>query len=153
MRTYSDASFDEKRGIAGIGVVVYDDGNKKHPHNCHIKVRTINEAELYAIYWASIWNENRGVIYTDSQSAISYIKNEIKDKPRTKEQYVNHMHCVYWATLIRKRGIRVEKIKGHRNIMQPHYMGNRSADLEAQEGRSNYYANNGIVPNYKLYER
>lgn len=153
MRTYSDSSFDEKRKIAGIGVVVYDDGDKKHPHNCSIKARTNNEAELYAIYWASIWNENRGIVYTDSQTAISYIKNEIKDKPRTHEQYINHMHCVYWATLIRKRGIQVEKIKGHRNIFHPHYMGNRSADLEAQEGRAKYYANTLRIVNDKLQER
>lgn len=153
MRTYSDSSFDDKRKIAGIGVVVYDDGGKKHTHNCSIKARTNNEAELYAIYWASIWNENRGVIYTDSQTAISYIKGEIKDKPRTHEQYINHKHCEYWAVKIRKRGIQVEKIKGHRNIMHPHYMGNRSADLEAEEGRANYYANTLKLNYDKLQER
>ena len=153
MRTYSDASFDEIRGIAGIGVVVYDDGEKKHPYNCHIKARTINEAELYAIYWATIWNNNEGVIYTDSQSAISYILGEIKDKPRTHQQYINHKHCEYWACLIRKRGIRVEKIKGHRNILHPHYIGNRSADLEAQEGRAKYYVNTLKLNYDRLQER
>lgn len=139
MKTYSDASFDEKRGIAGIGAVVYDDYGKKHTHNCYIPVRTINEAELYAIYFASIFNENKGVVYSDSQTAISYIKGEIKDKPRTKEQYLNHMHCLYWAVKIRKRGIKVEKIKGHQNVFQLHFIGNRSADLEAQEARARCY--------------
>ena len=104
-----------------------------------IKAHSNNEGELFAIHLASILTEGKGEIYTDSQVAISYIKGEIKDKPRTKEQYIRHKHCEFWAYQIRRRGIMPEKIKAHQKVYQTHSIGNRLADLLANEGRAKFY--------------
>lgn len=144
IKAYCDSSFDEKRKIAGIGIVV-DDGSKRRIVSNWIKAQSNNEAELFAIHLASILTDCKGVIYTDSQTAINYIKGEIKDKPRTKEQFIRHKHCEYWAYQIRKIGIIPEKIKAHTHNFQTHYLGNRLADLLAQEGRAKYYEQNKII--------
>lgn len=140
MKIYTDASFDEKRGIAGIGILIRN-GMKERTYSVWMKARTNNEAELFAIHLAAILSEGKGTIYTDSQTAISYIKNEIKDKPRTPEQYINHKHCEFWAYQIRRRKeLVIEKIKAHENKFQLGCIGNRRADLLAQEGRAKFYA-------------
>lgn len=138
IKCYTDSSFDEKKGIAGVGVVI-ENGSKRRVVSNWIKAQSNNEAELFAIHLASILTEGKGVIYTDSQVAISYIKGEIKDKPRTREQYIRHKHCEFWAYQIRKRGIMPEKIKAHQHNFQTHSMGNRMADLLANEGRAKFY--------------
>ena len=138
MKAYCDSSFDEKRKIAGIGIVI-ENGQKRKITSTWIKAQSNNEAELFAIHLASILTEGKGEIYTDSQTAISYIKGEIKDKPRTKEQYLRHKHCEYWAYQIRKRGILPQKIKAHQKYHQTHSIGNRMADLLANEGRAKFY--------------
>lgn len=146
IKAYCDSSFDEKRGIAGIGVVI-EDGEKRRVVSNWIKAQSNNEAELFAIHLASILTEGEGKIYTDSQTAISYIKGEIKDKPRTQEQYIRHKHCEFWAYQIRKRGITPEKIKAHQHYYQTHCIGNRLADLLAQEGRAKFYERNKLLDN------
>lgn len=138
MKAYVDSSFDELREIAGIGIIIID-GEKERVFSTFIKVKSNNEGELYAIHLASILTEGRGVIYTDSQTALSYINKEIKDKPRTKEQYIRHKQCEYWAAQIRRRCIQVEKIKGHQKKFQTHCMGNNLADLLAKTGLSKFY--------------
>ena len=138
MKSYCDSSYDEKRGIAGIGVVI-EDGSKRRVVSTWIEAHSNNEGELFAIHLASILTEGKGEIYTDSQVAISYIKDEIKDKPRTKDQFIRHKHCEYWAYQIRKRGIIPQKIKAHQHNFQTHSMGNRMADLLASEGRAKFY--------------
>ena len=138
IKCYCDSSFDEKRGIAGVGVVI-EDGSKRRVVSNWIKARSNNEAELFAIHLASILTEGKGVIYTDSQTAIEYIKHDIKDKPRSLEQYIRHKHCEYWAYQIRRRGIIPEKIKAHQKTFQTHSIGNRLADLLANEGRAKFY--------------
>lgn len=138
IKAYCDSSFDEKRGIAGIGIVI-DNGSKRRVVSNWIKAHSNNEGELFAIHLASILTEGKGTIYTDSQVAISYIKGEIKDKPRTREQFIRHKHCEFWAYQIRQRGIIPEKIKAHRKVYQTHSMGNRLADLLANEGRAKFY--------------
>lgn len=138
IKAYTDSSYDEKRKIAGIGIVI-EKGQKRKITSTWIKAQSNNEAELFAIHLASILTEGKGVIYTDSQTAISYIKGEIKDKPRTKEQYIRHKHCEFLAYQIRRRGIMPEKIKAHQHKFQTHSMGNRMADLLANEGRAKFY--------------
>lgn len=138
MKTYVDASLDEKRKIAGIGICIVD-GYKQKTYSVYIKARTINEAELFAIHLGSILSEGKGIIYTDSATAISYIQHQIKDKPRTKEQWLNHKYCEYWAYQIRRRKIAVEKIKAHLNRYQTHQLGNNMADLLAKAGRAKFY--------------
>ena len=138
MKAYCDSSFDEKKGIAGIGIVI-ENGTKRRLISNWIKARSNNEAELYAIYLAGILTENNGIIYTDSQTAIEYITHDIKEKPRTKEQYLRHKHCEYWALKIRKQNVQIEKIKAHQKVFQTHSLGNRFADLAANEGRAKFY--------------
>lgn len=138
MKIYTDASFDNKKQIAGIGIVIKD-GIKERTHSNWIKCRTVNAAELIAIYIGGVFLDKKGCVYTDSQTAISYINDEIKDKPRTKEQYLNHMECKYWAYKIRKRHQPIKKIKAHEKTFQTHSMGNRMADLMALNGRSKFY--------------
>lgn len=138
MRAYCDASFDEKKGIAGIGITIIN-GQKRRTVSNWMVAQSINEAELFAVYLTGILTSGQGVIYTDSQTAISYINKEIKDKPRTKEQYIRHKRCEFWAYKIRKLGVNVEKIKAHETKFQTHSMGNRMADLLAMEGRAKYY--------------
>ena len=138
MKAFCDSSFDEKKGVAGIGIVVCD-GQKRKVYSNWIVASSNNEAELFAIHLASILTEGKGIIYSDNQTAISYINNEIKDKPRTREQYIRHKMCEYWAYQIRRRGITVEKIKAHTSYFQTHLIGNRFADLAANEGRAKFY--------------
>ncbi len=138
IKAYCDSSFDEKLGIAGVGIII-DDGNKRRLVSNWISARSNNEAELFAIYLASILTEGQGVIYTDSQTAISYIETDIKDKPRNKEQFIRHKYCEYWAFKLRRRGVHPQKIKAHQHVFQTHSMGNRFADLAANEGRAKYY--------------
>lgn len=139
MKTYCDSSFDERRGVAGIGVTVID-GEKRRTYSAWIRASSNNEAELFAIHLASILCEGKGIIYTDSQCALSYIRGDVKDKPRTREQYINHKYCEYWAKQIKRRGIATEKIKAHQKGFDVHSMGNRIADLLANEGRAKFYA-------------
>lgn len=138
IKAYADSSFDEKRQVAGIGVLI-EEGEKRRVYSTFIRARTNNEGELFAVHLAGILTEGRGVIYTDSQTALSYISGQIKDKPRTREQYINHKHCEYWACQIRRRGLQVEKIKSHQNRYQSHALGNSLADLLAKRGRAKFY--------------
>ena len=138
IKAYCDSSFDEKRGIAGIGVIV-EDGSKRRMVSNWIRARSNNEAELFAIYLADILTEGRGTIFTDSQTAISYVEHDIKEKPRTREQFIRHKYCEYWAYLIRKRGVSLQKIKAHQKVFQTHSIANRFADLAANEGRAKFY--------------
>ena len=131
MKIYCDASFNEKSQTAGIGLYIVD-GVKRKVISNWIKCRTVNEAELFAIYIAGILGGGRAKIYTDSQTAIYYINGEIKDKPRTREQYINHKYCEFHAKRIRKLGIVPEKVKGHQQTFKG--VGNRMADLLAKEG-------------------
>ena len=139
IKAYCDSSFDDKRGIAGIGIII-ENGSKRKLFSTWTQARSNNEAELFAIHLASILSEGKGVIYTDSQTALAYIKGEIKDKPRSRQQYINHKHCEYWAYQLRRRGIIPEKIKAHQKNYQLHSFGNRLADLLANEGRAKFYA-------------
>jgi len=139
MKVYCDSSYDERNNVAGIGITI-ENGQKRRTYSTWIKAHSNNEGELFAIHLASILSEGKGVIYTDSQTALAYIKGEIKDKPRSRQQYINHKHCEYWAYQLRRRGIIPEKIKAHQKNYQLHSFGNRLADLLANEGRAKFYA-------------
>lgn len=139
MEIYTDASFDEKRGIAGIGLLIRKGAKQTNISNW-IPAPDNNYAELWAIYIASILMSGRdGVIYTDSQTALSYIKNEIKEKPRTREQYERHQRMRLLAYKVRKLNPKVEKVKGHESKYQEKPLSNNMADLLAKFGRSKYY--------------
>lgn len=135
---YTDSSFDERQNVAGIGILVKE-GEKERIYSTWIKAYSNNEAELFAIYLAGILAEQKGVIYTDSQVAIDYIQGNIKDKPRTREQYIRHRHCELVAYKIRRLGLDIGKLKGHRHVYQGHAIGNNIADLLAKAGRAKFY--------------
>ncbi len=138
IKVWVDSSYDDKRNIVGVGIVVQD-GNKRRTYSNWTKARSNNAGELIAIHIGSILTHGQGIIYTDSQTAINYINKQIKDKPRTTDQYLNHKECEYWACQIRRRGIKVEKIKAHQHNFQTHSIGNRLSDLLAAEGRGKFY--------------
>ena len=140
IKAYCDSSFDSQKGIAGIGILV-EDGSKRRVFSNWITAKSNNEAELFAVYLADILTEGRGVIYTDSQTAIAYIMGNLKEKARSQEQYIRHKHCEYWAYKIKNRGVNPEKIKAHTKVFQTHLIGNRFADLAANEGRAKFYEN------------
>ena len=138
LTAYVDSSYVEKRKVAGLGILIKD-GLKERIYSTYVLAESNNEGELFAIYLAGILTEQKGVIYTDSQTAISYIKREIKDKPRDKEQYIRHKRCELMSYKIRKLGIDIDKIKGHRHVYQSHAMGNNLADMLAKAGRAKFY--------------
>lgn len=133
---YTDANFD-KRGVAGIGIVIIENGKRKE-YALFTKCRTINAAELFAIHLANILTHGQAVIYTDSQTAIAYINKEVKDKPRNRQQYLNHLECKYWAYQIGKNAPKVYKVKAHTNHRNEHAGNNKLADTLAMLGALKY---------------
>lgn len=140
MRIYTDASFDEKKGIAGIGILVCK-GSRRDLISNWCEAKSINEAELKAIEIACILSGGEPCeVITDSQTALQYIQYGVKDKPRTHEQYIRHKHCELIAYKIRKwKNVTFSKIKGHQDNYQTQSMGNRLADVLASEGRAKFY--------------
>ena len=136
IEAFTDATID-KRGIAGIGIVIIDNGRRKE-YALFTKCRTINGAELHAIHLANILTHGQAKIYTDSQTAIFYINNQIKEKPRTREQYLNHLECKYWAYQIRKSYIEVCKVKAHTGHRNEQAANNKLADTLAMLGSLKY---------------
>lgn len=138
---FTDSSYDDKRGVAGWGVVIQD-GQKQRAYSNWIPASSNNYGELFAIYQAGILMGGTGIIYTDSQAALSYIRREIPDKPRTREQYIRHKHCEFLAYKIRKLKITVDKVKAHNRAFKRKNIGNNLADLYAKQGRAKFYENN-----------
>lgn len=140
MKCYTDASFDERLGIAGLGIVIQD-GQHERVYSYFVKAPSNNFAELLAIKLAGVLTEGRATIYTDSQVAIDMIAGRINnEKERTKKGYIAHKRCELLAYEIRAQQLKIEKIKAHTHNFQVHYMGNRMADLLAKRGRGQYYA-------------
>ena len=140
MKIFTDASMDDKKGIAGIGILVCK-GQRRDFVSNWVEAKSINEAELKAIYLACVLSGGEPCeIVTDSQTALQYILYGVKDKPRTREQYIRHKHCELVAYKIRKwKNITFAKIKGHQDNFQTQSMGNRLADVLASEGRAKFY--------------
>ena len=140
MKIYTDASYDQKKGIAGIGILVCK-GQRRDFVSNWVEAKSINEAELKAIYLACVLSGGEPCeIVTDSQTALQYIEHGVKDKQRTQEQYIRHKHCEFMAYKIRKfKNITFAKIKGHQKSFQTQSMGNRLADVLANEGRAKFY--------------
>ena len=136
----TDASYDDKKGIAGIGILV-SKGQRRDLISNWCEATSVNEAELKAIYLGCILAGGEPCeIVTDSQTALQYILHGVKDKPRTKEQYIRHKHCEFWAYKIRKfKNCTFTKEKAHTNRFQTRSVGNSLADLLSREGRAKFY--------------
>lgn len=126
---YVDSSW--KKSVAGFGVLIID-GVKSKVFSNYIPADNNNYGELWAIYQAAIFLAHRpgAVIYTDSQTAVSYVNDYIKDKERTPEQYHQHMHMKVLAYQIRRLGVRCQFVKGHKDCIE-----NEIADKLARQGR------------------
>lgn len=139
MEIFCDASYDAKRHIAGWGLVVKD-GQKERTYSGWIPAENNNIGEIFAIHTACVlMGGKKGTIYTDSQLSVAYINNEVKEKPRTREQYFNHQKMKLWAYKIRRFGVNIEWLKGHVKTYKPKALGNSMADLCAKTGLSKYY--------------
>ena len=139
MEIFTDSSFDEKNKVAGIGLLIKD-GVKQKTISNWIPAPDNNFGEIWAIYLASIlMNGKEGTIYTDSQTALSYIHGHDTDKPRTQEQYIRHQRMRLMAYKIRKLKPKVEWVKGHTHTYKSNSVSNSLADLLAKQGRSKFY--------------
>lgn len=139
MKAYVDSSFDQRLNVAGIGILIQD-GQHERNYYLFVKAPSNNWAELFAIKMAGVLTHNQAKVYTDSQTALCYINNQINDKERTKKQYIVHKQCELIAREIRAQDLIVEKIKAHTHNFQLHCMGNRMADLNAKRGLARYYS-------------
>lgn len=103
MKIFTDASFDEKRQIAGIGIYMMR-GASNRTISHWIRTDNVNYAELWAIYQASILGLGKDcTIYTDSMTAIQYINGaENTEKPRTQAQYIRMRQMQVLAYKIRR---------------------------------------------------
>lgn len=81
---YTDSSYNEANQVAGIGCVAIE-GEKRRIFSTYHKLSSNNEGELFAIWYALLIYPNKPVkVYTDSQTAISYINGNVReDKPLT----------------------------------------------------------------------
>lgn len=139
MDIFVDSSFDDKKGIAGIGLYIKN-GVKERCISNWIPTDNNNFAEMFGIYIASIlMNGKQGTIYTDSQTALAYINNQVGDKPRTQEQYIRHQKMRVLAYKIRRLGCNIQKTKAHDRKYQKEAVGNNIADLLAKNGRAKFY--------------
>lgn len=139
MEIFCDCSFDSKNKIAGIGLLIKD-GVKQKTISNWIQAPDNNFGEIWAVYQAAILMGGRdGVIYTDSQTALAYVQDRIKDKPRTREQYENHQRMRLMGYKIRKLKANVEWTKGHVGNFKQKSVDNALADALAKQGRSKFY--------------
>lgn len=139
MDIYVDSSFDDKREIAGIGLYIKN-GVKERCISNWIPTDNNNFSEMFGIYLAGILIQGKkGTIYTDSMTALAYINNQVKDKPRTREQYIRHQKMRILAYKIRRLGCNVQKTKAHEKKYQKESVGNNIADLLAKNGRAKFY--------------
>ena len=139
IKVYVDSSFDEKRNVAGLGIVLQD-GLKQRVISTFLNCPSNNYGELFAIYLGAILTHGQGIIYTDSECALKYVKNEINpDKPRTREQYYNHQMMKVLAYKVRLLNPNIQKVKAHTGQMRFLSIGNAMADLLAKQGRAKYY--------------
>ena len=136
---FCDSSFDNKRKVAGWGVFIKD-GEKQRMYSGWLPVDNNNLGEIFAIHTACVLLGGRqGIIYTDSQTSMMYINNQVREKPRTQAQYINHMTMKYWAYKIRKFGLEIKKVQAHQKNFNLINLNNNMADLCAKTGLSRYY--------------
>ena len=158
---YTDASYDEKRNIAGWGVVIQvkkGGVTKEHTYRNFLPCPNNNYAELFAIHQALILlagnkyrkNNTKITVYTDSQTALDYINGlrgkEYEDKHKqkwSKSQWINHKQMQLLAYKVRKlcvgSVIEYKKVKGHCKDFGTEHLVNNLADGYAKIGRSLYY--------------
>lgn len=148
---YTDSSYNEANQVAGIGCVAIE-GEKRRIFSTYHKLSSNNEGELFAIWYALLIYPNKPVkVYTDSQTAISYINGNVReDKPLTLKQRENRARLrilAYKINQLRKNNpsFQIEHIKAHTNRYQVHYIQNQIADLLAKEGIAKFFASQKVA--------
>ena len=143
IEAYCDSSYDEKKKIAGIGIVIKE-GEKQRMLSNWIPCGSNNYGELWAVYIASILIGDKGVIYTDSECALAYLDGRINpDRPRTHRQYIEHQNMRVLAYKVNRLHPNVQKVKAHTRQMKFLSIGNAMADLCAKQGKCKYFAQFG----------
>lgn len=144
MEIYTDCSFLEKEHIAGLGVHIID-GQKQKSYSNWIKAPSNHYGELFAIYEACILSGGvECTIYTDSQTALDFIHNNIKRKSRGDFKSENHYYAYQMMRVLAYRvrrvspNIKFEKVKAHRRDYRIGHINNSIADLLAKKGISKY---------------
>lgn len=140
---YTDASYDDKRHICGMGIVIQEGVKQRTISNWCI-ADSVHYGEMFAIYMAAVLaNGKKDVtIYTDSAAALAYINEDVKERPRTTQQYYLHQSMKVLAHKINQLGANVQKVKSHCNNFKQKSIGNSLADILAKQGRSKAYEKN-----------
>lgn len=141
MKIFVNTSLDKENEIAGIGIYVIDEKNNTQTISQYYKTNNIDEAELWSIYQASILGHGKeSTIYTNSEKALKYIQNEIKDIPETKEQYIQAKKLKYLSYQIKKLNSKVEYIHKSKNPNEL-VMGNIISNYLTEKGKDKYSSN------------
>lgn len=136
LRIFTDSSFDEVQQVCGLGIYI-EDGVMNQTISTFIHTDNNNYGEMYAIYIASILGHGKdATIYTDSQLAVAYINNQVKEKPRSPQAYERHQRLRLLGYKIRQLKPNVVWIKGHKKTLDKLQVGNQLADILARQGRS-----------------
>lgn len=139
IKAFVDASFDADKKVCGIGIFIQD-GVKQRTVSNWMHADSINFGEMWAIYTACILLHGRdATVYTDSQTALQYLTQGVKDKPRTREQYIRHRQMQVLAHKIKKLGVAVDKVKAHQKTCSRVATANGTADMLAKMGRAKFY--------------
>lgn len=139
MKIFVDASLDERKGIAGVGIYVMRGASNRTISQWY-RTNNVNEAELWGIYQAAILGHGKDcTIYTDSKTALAYVNKEVKDKPRDFEQFKRHKRMELLAYKVQRLNPRIEWIRGHCKYYQELPIGNQISDMLSKQGRSKYY--------------
>lgn len=142
IKAFVDASYDNAKKVCGIGIFIQD-GVKQRTVSNWLQTDSNNYGELWAIYTACILLHGKdATVYTDSQTALQYLTTGVKDKPRTREQYIRHRNMQVLAYKIKKLGVAVSKVKAHQRTCNSSATSNNVADMLARLGRSKYYEKN-----------
>ena len=142
VKVFTDASYDDKRGVCGIGIVIQD-GVKQRTISNWVCATNVHYGEMFAIYMAAVLcNGKDATIYTDSAVALAYLNNEVKERPRTTQQYYKHQEMKVLAYKIHKLGVNVEKVKAHAKNFKQITLGNSLADVLSKMGRSKFLLTN-----------
>lgn len=141
VKVFTDASYDDKKHICGMGIVIQD-GVKQRTISNWCVADSVHYGEMFAIYMAAVLtNGKNATIYTDSAVALAYINGEVKEeRQRNTSQYYLHQQMKVLAYKINKLDVNVEKVKAHANNFKKKSIGNSLADILAKQGRSKYYA-------------
>lgn len=142
MEIFCDSSFSEQKKRAGIGILIKK-GERQENISTSIPCDNNNIAELYAIYISSILaGGEKCVIHSDSQVALDFIHNLVKNKTRrdfdSQQKWINYnqMKVLAYKARMVSPNITFAKVKAHRKENKQEFVANNIADLMSKLGNS-----------------